>query len=203
METLLHFVAVYGYLAVFVGTVVWGETIMISAGFLSSLPEIGLNIYLIIFFGILGTLVSDSIWYLIGHTGKKGSRFLKRYEHFVLVKPRVVERIKYHFHKHEGKTIFFSKFIYGTRIIVLIMAGLLGMKYRKFLFYNFLSIVFWAVGMGLLGYYAGYGFLEVKQYFEGAKFVLLTLVVVYIVIRIILSLRSRIRKKRNAEQPNE
>ena len=193
-QILLEYISIYGYLAVFIGTVVWGETIMIAAGFLTSFEEINLSLYLVILFGILGTLIADSFWYLVGHSGKKGSKFLERYEKFALVKPKVIQKIKYHFNKHSGKTIFFSKFIYGTRIIILIMAGALGMKYKKFLFYNAISIIFWTIGMSVLGYYLGEGFLLIKKYIKGAEFILIGVVLVYFIFRIALAIRTRSKK---------
>ena len=184
MEQALEYISTYGYLAVFIGTVVWGETIMIAAGFLASLPNLNFNLGLVMLFGAIGTITADSFWYLVGHSGKKGSRFLEKYEKFALLKPKFLDKIKDHFNNHEGKTVFFSKFIYGTRTIVLITAGAAGMKYSKFLFYNFLSIIFWAVGMAFVGYFLGEGFLQIKDYVKGAEYILLGIVVLFIVIRI-------------------
>jgi len=65
---------------------------MIAAGFIASLQTIELNIYLVMLFGALGTLVADNFWYLIGHFGKKGSRFLEKYESYAKRKPKFIEK---------------------------------------------------------------------------------------------------------------
>ena len=195
MDQAVDFIITYGYLAVFLGTVVWGETIMIAAGFSTSLPNVPLNLGLVMLFGAIGTIVADNFWYLVGHSGKRGSRFLERYERYARFKPRVVDKIKKRFEEHSGKTIFFSKFVYGARIIALVTAGAVGVKYSKFFFYNFLSIIFWAIGMGFVGYFLGEGFLEIKKYIKGAEFILLCLVVIVIVVKIIFLIRSRKSKK--------
>lgn len=195
MDQAVDFITTYGYLAVFLGTVIWGETIMIAAGFLTSLPSVELNLGLVMVFGAIGTLVADNFWFLIGHSGKKGSRWLERYERYARFKPRMVDKFKHKFDEHAGKTIFLSKFIYGTRIVVLMMAGGLGIKYKKFFFYNAISIIFWAIGMGFVGYFLGEGFLEVKEYIKGAEYILLGIVVLIILIKIIMSIRSRKIKK--------
>jgi len=203
MDAFVDFVSNYGYLAVFLGTIVWGETIMVAAGFLASLENINLSIYLVIICGALGTLLADSFWYLVGHYGKIGSKFLEKYEFYVKRKPKVIEKIKVSFAKHSGKTIFFSKFIYGTRILVLIMAGMTGMKYRKFFIFNFFSVFFWAIGMALIGYYLGEGYIKLQAYFQQAEYVLLGVLILIILIRVIISLRIRFKNKNNATATTE
>lgn len=195
VERLLDLISTYGYLAVFVGTVVWGETIMLAAGFVASLPEVHISIVGVIIAGAVGTLVADSFWYFVGHSGKRGSRFLAKYEKVAFLKPALVEKITAKFHHHAGKTVFFSKFIYGTRILVLIVSGLIGVPYRKFLFYNTLSIIFWAVGVGLAGYYLGEGWLVIKGYIANAEYILLGLVVAYFLTRGVMAIRVRLKKK--------
>jgi len=196
MDTFIEFISNYSYLAVFLGTLVWGETIMIAAGFIASLQTIELNIYLVMLFGALGTLVADNFWYLIGHFGKKGSRFLEKYESYAKRKPKFIEKIKIKFNDHSGKTIFFSKFVYGTRIVALITAGVVGMKYRKFIIANFLSVIVWSVVMALVGFYLGEGYEQIKQYTQWAEYILLAAVIAFIVIRVIIYLvRSKKKKK--------
>lgn len=66
----------FGYLAVFVGTFLEGETILVVAGFAAY--ETYLELPLVILFAFLGSLFGDQLYFFIGRY--KGQSLLKKYK---------------------------------------------------------------------------------------------------------------------------
>ena len=56
---------------------------------------------------------------------------------------------------HGGKTVFFGRFITVLRYTAAWIAGLAHMNWWRFLFWNALGGICWAVAVGLVAYYAG------------------------------------------------
>jgi membrane protein DedA with SNARE-associated domain len=59
------------------------------------------------------------------------------------------------FARHGSKTVFFGRFVVLLRATAAWLAGITHMGWWKFLGWNVAGGVVWAVGYGLLAYYAG------------------------------------------------
>ena len=57
--------------------------------------------------------------------------------------------------KHGGKVVFFGRFVTILRYTAAWVAGIAGMQWRKFLFWNAAGGICWATLVGLVAYYAG------------------------------------------------
>jgi membrane protein DedA with SNARE-associated domain len=68
---------------------------------------------------------------------------------------RVLPPSERFFAKHGGKTVFFARFIAILRFTAAWLAGLSKMQWWRFLLWNAAGGICWAVGFGLLAYYAG------------------------------------------------
>ncbi|MFA4826274.1 MAG: VTT domain-containing protein [Methanoregula sp.] len=101
---------------------------------------------------ILGAVIGDTVNYWIAN--RLGLRiFLERFP--TLVKQEHIDRTYGFYEKYGGATIFVARFVPLVRTFAPFLAGIGSMQYRKFLFYNVLGAVCWAVSIVLLGYYAG------------------------------------------------
>ena len=60
------------------------------------------------------------------------------------------------FRRHGGKTVFFGRWISGLRIAAAWLAGVNRMPWGRFIVYNALGGIAWAVSVGLLSYYLGH-----------------------------------------------
>ncbi len=79
-----------------------------------------------------------------------GDRFARR-----MVKGKIqerLERLSGPFAKHGAMVLFFSKFVYGTRTAVQILAGLQKMPIRKYFSINILGIATLTTFMAVLAY---------------------------------------------------
>ncbi len=132
---LLETLSAYPYLALFVGMIVAGELVLLPAIYLAATHRMDLMSVLAL--AMLATLLSDILWYSLGRrfpkptlkrlTGKVGQHFLEG-----------VERT---FNAGGKRVLFLSKFVYGTRTLIQVLAGVHGMPLRTYLATNVAGVV--------------------------------------------------------------
>lgn len=147
MEWLEYLVREYGYLALFVGTFLEGETILLIAGFLASSGK--LNLELCILAAFAGSLSGDQFAFYIGRF--KGKAFIEK-------RPGWKERVE-RVHKmlerfHEALILSF-RFFYGVRNLTPFILGTTDISALKFFALNSIGAFVWAVCFGCAGYFFG------------------------------------------------
>jgi membrane protein DedA with SNARE-associated domain len=161
-----QFLLTYGYLALALGTYLEGETAILVA---SSLAGSGLfKIPYVIFFGFLGSFVSDWVYFLIGKLN--GKIFLAK-------RPALRQKFEpvQNFFKTNRLQILFSyRFLYGFRIIIPITLGMSELKLVQFLGYSIMAGLIWATTVSTVGYFVG-RFLELnpKSFEENILYIML------------------------------
>jgi membrane protein DedA with SNARE-associated domain len=137
----------FGYLAVFAGTFLEGETILVLAGFFASRGKLSLALVLLTAAG--GAYLGHVFWFWLGRS--QGSRLIRRFPRFEAQIARSLALIE----RHGAGAIFLSQYLYGLRIASAVVFGLSRMSARKFLLYQALSCALWASLIGLLGFFFG------------------------------------------------
>ncbi len=172
----------YGYIIVFLGAIVGGEIFILASAFLASLGYF--NIYLVIVISAAGIVISDSIWYFVGF---KFRRLLIRFRKFFLSNWLKQSLFDQYFYDHYGKFLIMSKFLYGTRIATLVASGYKRVAYRKFLFFNLISITIWIFIVVILGYLMGYSWNYLEKYNSYARYFVIFGILLLFIIRLILN----------------
>jgi len=141
------YIAKYGYIGIFAGTFLEGETTVLLGGIFSRLGY--MNICMVMFYAFAGTLIGDCTFFSIGRCF--GRAFIDRFE-FIRSKVPLANRII----KHYGNfIIFIIRFLVGIRAVVLILLGCTNMKVGRFLLFSFLNSLCWSILVGLVGYLFG------------------------------------------------
>lgn len=143
-ELLLHR---FGYLAVFVGTFLEGETILVMAGFFAERGY--LQLLLVILYAFLGAYTGHVFWFWLGRT--QGVKLLDRFPRMQTHFGRGV-RI---FERYGAPAIFITQWLYGLRITAAVIIGISKISMVKFLIYEAISCIVWAIVIGAAGYYFG------------------------------------------------
>jgi membrane protein DedA with SNARE-associated domain len=129
-----------------------GETALIAFGVLASQGRY--DIRWIIAVAAAAAIVGDNLGYwLIGRVG--GRALLARWRWLRGYSDRVLPRAEALMARHGGKTIFFGRFVAVLRTTVAWIAGLSGMNWWKFLFWNAAGGIVWATAVALSAYYLG------------------------------------------------
>jgi membrane protein DedA with SNARE-associated domain len=148
----------YGYLAVFgfvlledFGVPVPGETILVLGAVYAGAGR--LNVALVGVLGFCGAVVGDNIGFAIGHFG--GRRLVDRYGRYIFLTPERVDKAQGFFERHGGKIIVVARFIEGLRQANGIIAGISGLHWAKFLFFNAIGAALWVGVWTSIGYFSG------------------------------------------------
>jgi membrane protein DedA with SNARE-associated domain len=137
----------FGYLAVFVGTFLEGEAILIAAGFFASRGY--LDLFLVFVVAFAGAYAGHLFWFWLGrvHGVKLLDRFPRMRRHFGKG-IRVFER-------YGASAIIITQWIYGLRITCAVIIGMSRIGLVKFFVFQALSCAIWAVVITFAGFYFG------------------------------------------------
>ena len=134
--TLIEWLKEYGYIVLFVWSMMEGETGLIMAGLLCHTGD--MNVPLSILVAGTGSFVMDQVWFYIGKNNKAyvHKKFSAHRRKFA--KSRLLLR------KYGAWVIFLQRFIYGMRTIVPVVVGMSGYDKFKFGVVNVISGFIWA-----------------------------------------------------------
>jgi membrane protein DedA with SNARE-associated domain len=129
-----------------------GETALIAFGILASQGHY--SIVWVIVVAAAGAIVGDNLGYwLIGRLG--GRELFERWGPLRRYSERFLPGAERLMARHGGKVVFFGRFVTILRYTAAWVAGIAGMPWRKFLFWNAAGGICWATLVGLVSYYAG------------------------------------------------
>jgi membrane-associated protein len=133
-----------------IGLILPGETLVFTAGFLSSVGDF--NIFAVIGIVFCAAVLADSTEYFLGK--KYGMKVFDR-EKSLFFDKEYVNQAEDFYKKHGGKTIFLARFIPFVRTLAPLFAGIGNMRYSLFITYNVVGAFIWATCISLLGYFFG------------------------------------------------
>lgn len=156
-----------------------------------------IDVLLIVLFGTLGAMLGAIInYYLASWLGRPIIyKFAdSRLGHLCLLSGEKIQKAETYFRDHGNMSTFIGRFIPAIRQLISIPAGLARMKMGPFLLYTFLGAFCWNVVLALLGYVAAGQMDIIKKYsheLSVAILVLFVVVILYFVIKKVVTLRKR------------
>ena len=150
------------------------EVVMIPAGYLAYKGE--MNIYLVVLFGILGSLAGALFNYYFAI--KLGRGFLMKYGKYILISEETIERMEEFFKKHGHISTFSGRLIPVVRQYISLPAGLARMNLFVFSLYTSLGAGIWVIILTLLGYFLGGNEDLIKEYLHTIIIVILILLAI-------------------------
>jgi len=143
-ELLLH---KFGYFAVFIGTFLEGETILVMAGFFAERGYLELATVMLV--AASGAYAGHMFWFWLGRT--RGVRLLDR---FPKMKKHFGRGIRI-FERYGAPAIFITQWLYGLRVTCAVIIGISRISVVKFMVLEAITCVVWAAIIGGAGYYFG------------------------------------------------
>jgi membrane-associated protein len=134
------------------GLPVPGETSLIAAAVLAS-QDGRTPIELVVAVAAAAAIAGDNVGFAIGRRG--GRWLLVREGRLVEARRRTLERGERYFARHGPKTVFLARWLPGLRVAGAWLAGALGMPWRRFLAWNALGGICWAISVGVAAYVLG------------------------------------------------
>jgi len=165
---LKEFIAAIGYIGIFaiifaesgllVGFFLPGDSLLFTAGVIAGSKTLqgtlGVELsYPVLAIGcFIAAVTGDSVGYWFG--SRVGRRLFQR-EDSLFFKKKYLYQAEELYHKHGGKIIVLARFMPIVRTFAPIVAGVGTMHYPRFLSFNVIGGLFWAVGVVSAGYYLG------------------------------------------------
>jgi membrane protein DedA with SNARE-associated domain/membrane-associated phospholipid phosphatase len=156
--------------SIFLGFLFPGEIAVLLGGVLASQHNVSLGAVAVA--GITGAIVGDTVGYEVG---RRWGRRLLHGSIGRFVKADHLARAERYLKRRGGKAVFFGRFTAALRVMIPGLAGMSGLRYRRFLAYNAAGGALWATGFVLAGYVAGDSWRNVEHIAGRAGVVLLLL----------------------------
>ena len=196
LSSLIH---QYGYVAIFLGTFVEGESIALLGGFFAHGELLDLRLVMVVTF--VGSFCGDQTAYWLGR--KFGSRWRPKSP---VVQRRIADAERL-LTRHQIPVLLGFRFVYGIRNATPFVAGsITNIPVLRFIALNAAGAAIWAISIPVIGYYFGETaelLLGSRHIYEGR--ILAAIVVIGLVIWIARYLRARRRAARSiaaaAENP--
>jgi membrane-associated protein len=134
------------------GIIFPGDSLLFTAGLFAATGKFGLNIAAVAGGAFLAAVLGAQVGYWIGR--RYGPRLFQRPDSRIF-KSEYVERSKVFFEKHGAKAIVLARFVPFVRTLAPPMAGMGQMDVRQFTIFNVVGAFLWALGVTMLGYFAG------------------------------------------------
>ncbi len=142
---------VFAEAALMVGFFIPGETAAVIGGVLAGLGRVNLETVMAVV--VVCAIVGDSVGFEVGK--RSGPWLLDRRP----LKGRAgIRRTMGMLERYGGPAVFLGRFVAFARALIPALAGMSGLRYRVFLFYNALGGLIWGVGYTLLGFIVGVSF---------------------------------------------
>ena len=185
METLQSLIESYGYVAVFLGCFLEGETVLVLGGFAAHMGYLSLP--LVIATAAVAGFVGDQVLFWIGR--RWGEKIFASHPKLAALRPRAKQLLD----RYGAWAAFGLRFVIGMRLAGAISIGAAGFPERRFLPANAAGAIVWAIVIGSAGYAFGQAFtlfLERARHLELAAFAVLAAIAAATV----YALRKRRRK---------
>lgn len=137
----------YGYLAVFLGALLEGETVLLMGSFAAHRGLLELPWVLTL--AVLGGFLGDQIFFFAGR--RYGRAILSRFPSLARSSARVQSLLT----RYDVAAIVSVRFIYGLRLAGPVLIGMSGVHPWRFFCFNLLGAVLWALAIGGAGYLLG------------------------------------------------
>jgi len=134
----------YGYLLVFLGTLVEGESLLILAGYFAHSGYLDLGT--VIATAFVGAVCGDQFFFHLGRN--HATRLFERF-------PRLHDKVLIALHRaerHQNLVVLSMRFLWGLRIALPLAMGMTRMNGQKLFWLNLASAAVWAALFGSLGY---------------------------------------------------
>ena len=141
----------YGYLTVFIGAFLEGETILALAGLAAHRGY--LDFYTVVVVAMIAGFAGDQFYFFLGRA--KGQKILEKFPHAHERANRFDQMLS----RWHAPLIIGIRFMYGFRIVGPILLGMGRVPSWKFMVYNFIGAAIWAPLVASVGYLFG-GILE-------------------------------------------
>ncbi len=152
-----------------------------------------LNFYILVFCGLLGTILGSLPWYYLGRlvNEKKLSNFLDKRGKYLGISSNDLAKSKIWFERYGVSLVFWGRLVPGIRTLISVPAGIELMPLRKFLIWTTLGSLIWVALLTYAGYFLGENYPIIETYLDQIKYFvkpIIILIILYFSIKLTVKL---------------
>lgn len=190
---LLIALIIFGESGMFIGFFFPGDTLLLAAGVFAAQGELPLLATIIVIAG--AAILGDNTGYWIGR--RYGRRLFGK-EDGILFRKQYVDQAEKFYERFGAKMMLIAHFVPVVRTFAPPVAGVAHMPYRKFVIYDAIGDITWAVSITLVGYWFGTKVPDIQHYMHYAIIAVVAITLGPTLWHIFKALREN--KRRNHEQ---
>ncbi len=141
-----------------------------------------LNFYILVIFGLLGTVLGALPWYYLGKllNEKRLEGFVESKGKFLGITSDDLAKSKFWFDKYGVSLVFWGRLIPGIRTLISVPAGVELMPLKKFLIWTTLGSLIWVIALSFAGYAFGENYVLIESYVDNFKLILKPLLIILV-----------------------
>ena len=152
-----------------------------------------LNFYILVFWGLLGTILGSLPWYFLGRlvNEKRLSNFLEKKGKYLGISSNDLIKSKKWFERYGVSLVFWGRLVPGIRTLISVPAGIELMPLKKFLIWTTFGSFIWVALLTYTGYLFGENYQIIEIYLNQVKYVIkpiLILIFLYFLIKMLIRL---------------
>ena len=151
-----------------------------------------LNFYILVIFGLIGTVLGALPWYYLGRflNEKKLANFVESKGKFLGITSKDFNKSKLWFDKYGVSLVFWGRLIPGIRTLISVPAGIELMPLKKFLVWTTLGSLIWVVLLSFSGYVFGENYGIIETYIDNFKFFIKPVFIIILILFILKYLKK-------------
>ena len=155
-----------------------------------------LNFYILVFWGLLGTIAGSIPWYYLGKlvNEQRISNFLDKRGRFIGITSSDLAKSKRWFDRYGVSLVFWGRLIPGVRTLISVPAGMELMPLRKFLIWTTLGSLIWVALLTYAGFLFGENYHVIANFLDQIKYFvkpILILIILYFLIKFLIRLNKK------------
>ena len=150
-----------------------------------------LNFYILVFWGLFGTILGSLPWYYLGRlvNEKKLSNFLDKKGKYLGISSDDLAKSKKWFDKYGVSLVFWGRLIPGIRTLISVPAGIELMPFSKFLIWTTMGSFIWVSLLTYAGYLFGENYSVIETYIDQIKYIvkpILIIIFLYFLVKLLI-----------------
>ncbi len=170
----------HGYIVMFLLMFVEGPVVTAAGAFIATLGPQYFNIWAVFLLSILGNLVPDVIYYLIGFWGRE--QLINKYGRYLRITPERIKELERLFHEHVGRTMAIVKLIPVLSTPGLIVAGVSRVPLKKYAWWSLIVTLPTSGFYLIIGYYFGAAYDKIIHYVDYGGYLIIAAIIIFVVI---------------------
>ncbi|MGP1580946.1 MAG: DedA family protein [Wolinella sp.] len=158
-ELFIDWLKEYGYVILFVWSMLEGEIGLVMAGIMSHTGD--MHILVAILVAGIGGFAGDQVYFYIGRYNKEAIHRLLKNERRKFALAHVLLQ------RHGWPIVFIQRYLYGMRTVIPMSIGATRYSAKMFAFINFVSSLVWAMITIVLAYIFGDSLLSILHWIKG------------------------------------